>query len=403
MNYHIMIQDKFIDGFICDVHSIGEPDKNIFWIRGNKGDTNYISTNHQITYIGYDITEIKLRLATLEVSDVIFVHWYDEFIANILEKQPNKLFVFIWGGEFYETPINYHQKWLFDKRTAKYLHKIEAPKIDSKQGLSILMRSFIERVKYEFHLNDISSLIIHRKKQIQKINYLITLLENNHEVDFIKKLYSANQIIHLAGFYNFNFQISQEIQYVSERRKPPYKIMVGNSASATNNHLDAFQNLKNISAKFYCPLSYGSSSYSKFIIEEGKIAFGENFIPITQYMSLPDYLTFLSSMDIVYMYHNRQQAVGNIFMALSMGKPVFLKKKNIIWDLLSSFGIHCYDAEKIHLYNIAEIIEVEQKKRTSNINILKNYISDSRRLEQLKRIMRIADNHETHQHHHSHI
>jgi hypothetical protein len=376
-----MIQDKFIDGFIEDVYEIGEENNNIFWIRGNEGDTEHIKTNKSVEFIGNNEQEIKERLNKINPSDNIFVHWYDEFIAELVYDLPNKLFVFFWGGEMFEIPYWHHFYWLFDKKTSKYLLKINAPKI---QLNSKFFQTFYNRAKYILFPPKDELLFLRRLKHLQNIDYFICNELDTEEVNLIRKLYPNSNFKHLPAFYDVNFDLS--LSFVAPPPNEIIKVLLGNSATFTNNHLDAFEKLKKLNLDIYCPLSYGRSSVQELITNKGNQLFGNAFKPILNFMNRNEYCGFLNSMDIVFMYHNRQQAWGNIATALALGKPVFLKKNNPLWQFIHAMGLSCYDAEKIAEYDLPSLIEIERNKREENVQKLKLHISKEKRLQDLKNI-----------------
>ncbi len=68
--------------------------------------------------------------------------------------------------------------------------------------------------------------------------------------------------------------------------------------------------------------------YKQEIINIGDKLFSNQFYPIIELMEYNDYLSFLNSVDIAIFNHNRQQAVGNIILLLSMGKTIYLSEEN---------------------------------------------------------------------------
>ena len=48
MNYHIMVQDKFLDSYIDDIYEINEQDNNVFWFRGIKDQNGFIKTTYPV-------------------------------------------------------------------------------------------------------------------------------------------------------------------------------------------------------------------------------------------------------------------------------------------------------------------------------------------------------------------
>lgn len=116
-------------------------------------------------------------------------------------------------------------------------------------------------------------------------------------------------------------------------------ILVGNSATRTNFHAEAFEKLKryvNEDIKIYVPLSYGSATYAEEVISEGKKIFGEKFCPLTDFMPKDEYFKFLMSIDVAVFANNRQQALGNIFALLYAGKKVYMRSDISSWETLKN-------------------------------------------------------------------
>lgn len=118
-------------------------------------------------------------------------------------------------------------------------------------------------------------------------------------------------------------------------------ILVGNSATSENNHLDAFSFIKeNIpeNVKIITPLSYGDTIYRDAVIEKGNSLFGDRFLPLTEFMNIDEYNTILASCNVAIMNHRRQQALGNIGALLHKGGRVFMNPANPAYDFLRKLG-----------------------------------------------------------------
>ena len=112
-------------------------------------------------------------------------------------------------------------------------------------------------------------------------------------------------------------------------------ILLGNSASETNNHKEIFNILSRHdlkSRKVIVPLSYGSQEYRSKIIDIGKKLLGDSFVPIVDYMPLNEYSSIVASCNVVIMNHLRQQALGNIGTALYQGAHVYLDSSNPVYQ-----------------------------------------------------------------------
>lgn len=143
-------------------------------------------------------------------------------------------------------------------------------------------------------------------------------------------------------------------------------ILLGNSASFTCNHLDAFDNIDRLdmaSRKIIAPLSYGDTSYRDAIISAGEARFGASFAPLTDFMPIDDYISTLRSCSIVIMPHLRQQALGNIVISMYLGAKIFLEPENTIFKFFKKQGAFIFAINEL---------EDEYKTALSQTQIAKN-------------------------------
>jgi dTDP-N-acetylfucosamine:lipid II N-acetylfucosaminyltransferase len=103
--------------------------------------------------------------------------------------------------------------------------------------------------------------------------------------------------------------------------------LIGNSATITNNHFDAFQLLKKYKPKglrVYVPLSYGDSEYAEMVKKEGEILFKDQFAPIEDFLSKGQFNQVLNDCGNIIMNQLRQQGLGTILVAfVERRKTVF--------------------------------------------------------------------------------
>ncbi|WP_157754615.1 TDP-N-acetylfucosamine:lipid II N-acetylfucosaminyltransferase [Salinivirga cyanobacteriivorans] len=380
-----MPQDKFIDSFIADVYTIGEQHNNVFWIHGNNGEKNYVNTVRPVEYIGHDQNNIKRRLGNISIKDKIFIHGYNLEVGEYVYDMPNTIFVWLWGYEFYEEPKGANDYWLYDSITKKILRKHRYPRIRFRKNILKILPEVIDVYKEK---KRIKKELVLKNKQISRIDYLVLHQRNIEELLLIKKLYPNFKAKHIPGFYDINYDLAKNVQ-IKKAEQKEIKILVGNSANPANNHVDAFNKLKKYkNIKVHCILSYGAGSgYIKDVEKIGYKYFANRFQPIKSFMARNDYVNFLGSIDVFFMYHNRQQAFGNIMTAIALGKSVFLKKNNPLFFFIEGMGIKCYDAERIKEYNLPVLIKKGNDRRSENLHKLKNHISDKARLSNLKEIL----------------
>jgi|GEM_PF-1249358 len=122
----------------------------------------------------------------------------------------------------------------------------------------------------------------------------------------------------------------------------PLSVFVGNSATPTCRHDDAFTALlplRERGAKIYCALNYGDPAYRQRIIDEGHRVFGRDFIPLTQWMARSDFEALLSNMDLGVFAHERQQGMGTAIAMFGLGKQVLLRAGTSQSSYFGSIGL----------------------------------------------------------------
>ena len=120
-------------------------------------------------------------------------------------------------------------------------------------------------------------------------------------------------------------------------------VLVGNSATATNNHLEVFELLARTPAandrRIIVPLSYGDTCYRDAVLERGRTLFGERFVPLVDYVAPDVYRALLQSAGHVFLGHVRQQAVGNVCIMLLKGARLYVNTQNPVYTWLEDLGV----------------------------------------------------------------
>jgi hypothetical protein len=145
-----------------------------------------------------------------------------------------------------------------------------------------------------------------------------------------------------GGYHQLNYASVEETYALSPDKLTGDNILVGNSASPENNHLEALTLISRVgigNRRVIVPLSYGDSVYGDRIERAGRELFGEQFTPLRGFMPLADYSSLVSSCSVVVMGHRRQQALGNVARATWQGAHVFLDRRNSIVPFFRSAGI----------------------------------------------------------------
>ena len=142
-----------------------------------------------------------------------------------------------------------------------------------------------------------------------------------------RDLFAASGILKHTQYHWGSYGSLEDYVDVREEAISGEDCQVGNSASLTNNHLDAFPLLRGTgrtSRNILVPLSYGDPRYRDEVIAAGRAQFGKRFHPLVDFVPPSEYATLLRSCGHVVMNHERQQAVGNILPSLWRGACVYM-------------------------------------------------------------------------------
>jgi hypothetical protein len=399
MNYHIITQDKFFDAYIEDIYKLHQEANNVFWVRGEEGELPWFTSQRKVEYLGNEYARYVEKLRTLNPQDKLFVSWYDMFIGQaILDSGINNdVYVSVMGGDFYSEPFWYQADWLFDRKTLKYLksdRRYGYPQINWKRRPKNWGHVYDEICLYMAFMPQQRLLYQQKQRQLRRINYLILPQENRAEYDFIRTLYPGITCKFVYGSYMQNYDAANLLPTNYHEKGRSINILLGNSADPSNNYLDAFVWLKKQIKRLRVPvyihtiLSYGDEKNRELVIQKGKTLFGENFKPILSFMKREEYIAFLNSMDMLVMYHNRQQAVGNMMTSITLGKPVLMKACSPIYTMLKEQGCSSvYDVKKVNFENIEQIIQSANRDRANNVAIVKKIYSEETRLNNWRELL----------------
>lgn len=147
------------------------------------------------------------------------------------------------------------------------------------------------------------------------------------------------------------------------------RIIVGNSATASNRHEDVFKLLKPLKDSRYevfVPLSYGDSEYRDRVLSLGNQYLGHSFHPLLEFMPLEDYEIFLSTCSVGIFNQPRQQGFGNIERLLASGSKVYLADDG---DSLSHFinmGANVFPISRICDSSVEDLFELPEPLREAN-------------------------------------
>lgn len=203
----------------------------------------------------------------------------------------------------------------------------------------------------------------------ENIDYIVTDTTEN-DYDYLMRYYPELKDIPRKDFFYYPIDVilNEELR-ASEVSGTD--IMIGNSASATNNHhhvLEILGRLDTGDRKIVVPLSYsGKKKYVSAVIERGEALFGNRFRPLLKFMPLSDYNRQQASTATALFGNLRQEAIGNIIIALYLGAKVFLIKSNPVYSWAESHGLKVFDLETMTQHDLDTPLDGATKRQNREI------------------------------------
>jgi dTDP-N-acetylfucosamine:lipid II N-acetylfucosaminyltransferase len=306
---HVCQMDKFIPPFVDFVNQVYGTKDHEFWVFGRKVNLNEVDGNNVVRSFGgvKQLLYYVLLVLKLHRSQKIILHGlFNIRIVFMLFFMPwllRKCYWVVWGGDL-------------------YFYEVEKKKVYLK-------------LKEYFRANVIKS-----------IGNFVVFIKGDYEL--LEKWYHVSGICHACIMYPSNLPTLTQIKPLIKARNKASKlnILVGNSASPTNNHIEIFNLIEGSSIRSFemiVPLSYGLVNYRDSIVKEGELRFGKRFKALIDFLPIGEYLDIIDGIDIAIFNHSRQQGVGNTITLLAAGKTVYMQTGVSQWVFFEGLGVVLHD------------------------------------------------------------
>jgi hypothetical protein len=378
---HIAFDDKFVDAALREFEAIA-PGKNKLIIIGKVGTLQFVKESNP-SFMG--IAEVKTLASAAECAAVIFHSLNNDFLKILADIPRNKKTIWIgWGYDYYDCLLS-----------GAYPNGLLLPQTQALVARFPKTNKFLSPVR---RAKSLIGKILGRTSNpnpalLGRIDYFIPVLDIEHKI--IADLNPWFKARYLC--WNYGTVEDDLSGNTSPSEKIGSDIMVGNSATPENNHLEIFEMLSRLSdtsgRRIIVPLSYGDECYKHRIIEAGHRHFGSNFLPLTNFMEKDKYISILDRCGYVFMNHLRQQALGNICIMMLKGAKIYLNSKNPLykWFLAKGAIIFTIDdlvgSENVNSFTYAPITELQQKK---NIDVVNNHWAREVQRERTRRLIDVA-------------
>ena len=328
---HFTPDDKFFDEAFSAWEKISDFDNEAIYYAN--------VANHCLKYIK-NTSKLKIYSDESSVAEflrngdysIIYFHSLQALVYRFFKYIPKDKIVIVWGWGFdlyYEnvTPSPLIPVDLYKPITKQYK---ENGKTFSLR-LVCLFRKVIKNLIYE----DLKRYVISRIDYYQPVTKAEFLLMQQVRGFRAKEFYYDGSLPH--------YDIS-----LKQRRRNG-NILLGNSATATNNHLDVLSVVKEFRKSdqtVIIPLNYGGEDDYLELLKKG-IQNEDGIRPLFDFLSLDEYTQVLDSCSYACFGAIRQQALGNIRYAITHGIKVFLYKASVTYKSLNDLGFAVFSIEDI--------------------------------------------------------
>jgi dTDP-N-acetylfucosamine:lipid II N-acetylfucosaminyltransferase len=160
----------------------------------------------------------------------------------------------------------------------------------------------------------------------------------------------------------------------------PLKVLVGNSASPANNHIDALkwlEKFKDQNLQVVVPLNYGGPrDYVEKVLEDGNKRLGDKFSPVTAMLSKAEYDQLLADIDIAVFSHQRQQGLYVVYSMFLYGRKMFLRGDTSSYAMLKDSGFHVNQSEKIPALSWQDFSGMPDGHKDQNKKLMQDTFSE---------------------------
>ncbi|RZD21670.1 TDP-N-acetylfucosamine:lipid II N-acetylfucosaminyltransferase [Pseudoalteromonas sp. MEBiC 03485] len=301
--------------------------EQLFWVKTPESIPNFVNYKNNAELFA-------LLESTAKEDQIVFHGSFDMHVWKklLLSSVTKRCSCVLWGAELYR-----HTR---RKRTIK------------------------ERVVHVLH-----ALVINRYKQVFALNKGDAKLAQ-------RVLFKRN--VKVLPYPLIGMKVEQDREQLTSEK--PLKILVGNSASASNNHIDALNklaHLANENIEIIMPLNYGGEqSYIDEVVKHATTLFGDKFIAITEMLNKQDYDKLLNDVHLTVFAQHRQQGLYVAYAMLLMGKPMFLLSDTSSYNYLTELGFEIYKTDEVASMSYSELNNLISKDNNRNPDLMNQHFTE---------------------------
>lgn len=350
MNLHIVNDEKIINRTI-DVFDECLDTKNIYVVMKTRKPFKWVTERDNV------LTPSELTARFGEFTfDKVFIHLLNRRKINFIEKLnlgDAKIYWIIWGLDLYNNLLEPKGFEMIDPNSSY------AKANRWKDALTGWFNRILDNRK-ERRIADFIR---------KRIDYIVTDTTDN-DYDYLLRYYPELKDKQWKDFFYYPIDVilGEELLASSVTSN---NLMIGNSASCSNNHEFVMKQLKALDLtgrKVYVPLSYSIvKPYVKTVEQAGRSMLGDSYAPLHSFMPLEEYNKLQQSVSVAIYGNWRQEAIGNILISLYLGAKVYLAKRNPVYEWAHRHDLIVFPLEEISQTGIDTPLPESDKEHNKSI------------------------------------
>ncbi len=323
---HLVDDEKFIDMAYREFEAVA-PNTNEFIVLGEERELKYVKR----AVVRFLSLRRAVDFVRSEKCAAVVFHSLSGHYAPLLRRVPanKRIFWIGWGYDYYRR--------LLDKAYPAGLHMAKTQELESSAPKPNMTSLILSKSKsLAKHLLGLSN--TYSQRLLSRIDYFSPVLDVEYE------LVRKHNRWFRGSYISWNYGTLEDDMLAANGKVDELgnSILVGNSSSFENNHLEIFDTLDRVidtaGSSIITPLSYGNQWYKEQVISRGREMFGEQFVPLVDFLAKDKYIDLLQSCGHVFFNHVRQQGVGNICVMMLKGAQIYLNSQNPLYSWLRSRG-----------------------------------------------------------------
>jgi len=368
---HLIIDSRFFDFTYKVLQEVeGVENRYVALVGEHVRQFNHIGNIPLWRVAGAEYAGTPQVTEDLEWCNVLVVHWWHTAAASVVAKAPDSVVVVWsgWGGDYYDL-LPGGEVSLYGDRTKELFQQMQLQQMQGtrKEAIRKGLRRLKKVIKCALWRAN-NQAVADKSLLIERVDYFSAPIPDDYQL-----LKNALGTKFRAEYVQLNYASVEETFKHTEGGYSGNDILLGNSATETNNHLEVLDMLSTIDIgdrKVIVPLSYGTQSYGDEIEKFGRRLLGKKFVPIRNLMPLEQYNLLITNCSIAIMNHRRQQAIGNIGTMLYHGAKIFLDEKSVVYKFLKRKGAYVFSVREIAECGSAAFIPLSNSEKERNIEVI---------------------------------